>query len=704
LKIVNDYIKDMNRSKILLGILFSLAFLFFSGKMHYAQEDVRISRRAFKKDEQAGFKTAWKSLRKGDKYYDKGKNYYNKALKRFLEAYRYNQHNAALNYKIGVCNFQSGKQEKAQEFFNKALAENELIADDVYYLLARSYHLTEDFQPAIQNYQRSLESDIIDELKIKRSKIDVYLRQCASGKELVKHPIRVHIENMGRQINSAYDDYGSVFLGDSIMYFTSRRKHEKNDDRWPGDNNFYSDIFRAERQDGEWNRAKLISGKIYSKHNDAIVEATLDPLRIYVYQGHQDAGDIFYYEHNGKRWKGPKNLSSLVNTKAKETSMCLTNNGSKLYFVSDLDEDAFGKKDIFYSQKNEKGKWTYPENLGSLINTSLNEEGVFVNEADNKMYFSSEGHNSMGGYDIFVSEKGADGNWQAAKNIGYPVSTTYDDLLFSIMDEENNTAYYSTVKADSYGKSDIYKIVFLGEERDYNFSPALDPIAWKANPRKNLFYRKPQKLSIDTSVYLTGIISDTLYDEGIQAKIEIIDNQKNKIVATHISDTNGHYLISLTERKQYGVEITAQGYLFFAQNLDLNELTMRNDTIKKHFVLNKVEIGKKVVLENIYFETNSATLKTSSYPELERVVRMMQDNPGIKLEISGHTDNIGSYLANKQLSENRAKSVVDYLVEQGIDKSRFTYKGYAFTDPIAPNDTPEGRQKNRRVEFEVLEK
>jgi outer membrane protein OmpA-like peptidoglycan-associated protein len=219
-----------------------------------------------------------------------------------------------------------------------------------------------------------------------------------------------------------------------------------------------------------------------------------------------------------------------------------------------------------------------------------------------------------------------------------------------------------------------------------------------------MFYKIPEKLSIDTTFYLAGTIIDTSLNRGIQAKLEIIDNSINQVIATHLSDTNGIYKINLSERKKYGVEITAKGYLFFAETLEVNEMEMTNDTIYKDFTLDKVEIGKKVVLENIYFETGRATLKTTSFPELERVVKLMKDNPGIKLEISGHTDNIGSYLANKRLSEDRAKSVVDYLVKQGVDSSKLTYQGYSFTQPIAPNDTPEGRQQNRRVEFKVLEK
>lgn len=690
--------------KIVLFFLSFFVFFHILSPHGHAQKDIRIKRNEFKTEGKEDFRPAWKSRRTGDNFYDKGRGYYDEALEHFLDAYDYNPDNAALNYKIGVCHFQMGNHERAVNFFNEALSKDEEVAIDIFYLLARSYHYNLEFQNAIQNYQRCLESDILDDLDKDREQINVYIRQCNNGKELVKEPVRVNIHNMGQQINSAYDDYGPVFKGDSVLYFTSRRKHEKNDDRWPGDNKFYSNIFRSDRQGEKWKQAQLVSDKIFSRHNNAIVEITSDPRRIYVYRGHKDEGDIYYYEHNGRRWKGPGNFSRLINTNAKESSMCFTEDGNTVYFVSDLEENAVGGKDIFYSRKNKKGKWTYPVNVGAAINTSLNEEGVFVNSTEDKMYFSSEGHNSMGGYDIFVAERDAAGDWQEPKNIGYPINTPYDDVLFRMMKGAQNKGYYATVKEKGYGGKDIYEIIFLGEEREFEFSASLDPIAWQVKPNKELMYRPPDKLAIDTTIYLSGRIMDTISGEGIQARLEIIDNIENKVAATHLSDTNGRYLVRLPEQRKYGLEISAKGYLFFARTLDLNEIEIKNDTIYKDFVLDKVEVGKKMVLENIYFETNSAKLKPSSYTELERVVKLLQNNPGIKLEISGHTDNVGSYLANKKLSENRAKSVVDYLVKQGIDDSRLTYEGYSFTQPIAPNDSPEGRQKNRRVEFEVLEK
>jgi len=204
--------------------------------------------------------------------------------------------------------------------------------------------------------------------------------------------------------------------------------------------------------------------------------------------------------------------------------------------------------------------------------------------------------------------------------------------------------------------------------------------------------------------YLKGKIKDKSSEEGIKAKLQLIDNDKNKIVATYLSDKNGKYKIRLPEVKKYGVEITAKDYLYFAEQIDFSKMNVQNDIIQKEFALEKIEVGKKVVIENIFFETGKSKLKPESYKSLDKVLKLLKNNKDLKLEIAGHTDNVGSYMANKKLSKNRAKSVVDYLVGHGINQARLEYEGYSFTKPIATNKTSAGRQKNRRVEFEILEK
>ncbi|MFO8235246.1 MAG: OmpA family protein [Bacteroidales bacterium] len=671
----------------------------------YGQKDIRIKRRSFKIDNTEDFKSAWKNVRQGDKLFKEGVVFYKEALDYYEKAYQYNDENAALNYKMGACYLKLHQNKDAIEAFNKALSKDEEVASDIYYLLAKAYHHDYQFENAIKNYQRCLEADILDDMNISKEEINVSIRQCNKGIELMKEPVRVNINNLGDKINSEYDDYGPVMHpNDSILYFTSRRKNENNKKVWIGDNKYYSNIYKAQKEGEEWQEARLVPGKVNSSDHGAIVEITEDPERIYFYRSDKNKGDIYYSEKKKGKWKRPRKFSRMVNTKYKETSMSFTPDGRGVYFISDMRDETIGGKDILYSELNEKDKWTYPANLGSHINTQLDEEGVFINSTGDKLYFSSEGLNSMGGYDIFYSERDADGNWNEPENLGYPINTPYDDVLFQLIDDQGKKAYLSSVREDSRGGLDIYEVIFLGETKDLFTMEVVDLVSWDNNPDSSLLFRTPEKLAIDTTLYLVGKVLDSTDNEGVAAKLQLIDNEEAEIISTYITDTLGDFSIKLPEKKKYGIEVTAKDYLFFAENIDLNKVKANNDTVKRDFYLDPVEIGKTVVLDNIYFETNSANLKSESYQELERVSNLLKENPSIKLEISGHTDNVGSYVANKKLSEDRAKSVVDYLVGKEISEDRLKYVGHSFTQPVATNDTPEGRQKNRRVEFEILEK
>lgn len=688
-----------------LTIILTVVLLFAGSSSLLAQKDIRIKRRNFKIDTKEGFRDAWKKIKEADDYFDKGTGFFSEALKYYKKAYKYNPDNAALNYKMGICYLSTRENKEAIEAFNKALSADEKIAIDIFYLLARAYHLDYQFENAIKNYQRCLEKDIIEELDKTSDEINVYLRQCSNAKELVNNPVRVNINNLGPNINSKYDDYGSILHpNDSILYFTSRRKTEENDERWLGDNKFYSNIYRSYKKNGEWSKAEKVPDRLRLDGNEAIVEITRSPERIYIYNGSKDNGDIYYFEKKRGKWRGPKNFTNKLNTKNKESAMCFSRDEREIYYVSSWEEQTCGKKDLFYIKKDSDGNWRDPANLGGLVNSWLNEEGVYINDIGDRIYFSSEGKNSMGGYDIFYSERDADGNWQKPINVGYPVNTPYDDFLFRLIDETGKKAYYTSIRDDSYGRKDLYEVIFLGEKKDYYLLEETSPLAWEENPDSGLLFKTPEKLAIDTTLYLVGNILDSTNNEGIKGKIQLIDNEKNKIVSTYLSDTLGNYAIKLPEKKKYGVEVTAKDYLFFADQINLNQMEIKNDSIHKDFYLDKVEVGKKVVLENIYFETGKSKLKKESYEELGRVVELLKNNPSIKLEISGHTDNVGSYVANKRLSTERAKSVVEYLISKGISRSRLKYEGYSFTKPIATNDTPEGRQKNRRVEFKILEK
>jgi outer membrane protein OmpA-like peptidoglycan-associated protein len=220
---------------------------------------------------------------------------------------------------------------------------------------------------------------------------------------------------------------------------------------------------------------------------------------------------------------------------------------------------------------------------------------------------------------------------------------------------------------------------------------------------KRGFFAVPEAVVVDTFFYLTGKVLDKKTNEPVNSKMEFIDVGESKIIATAIAGDSGVYKVKFNTRKTYGVEIVAKDYLFYLDAVNLTSATA-NEPFIKDFYLEKIEVGTKVVLENIYFQTNKAILAPASYPQLNQVIDFLSSNSSVKLEISGHTDNVGNAKTNLKLSADRAKAVVNYMVKNGIDKTRLTAMGYGFSQPVAPNNTPEGREQNRRVEFKILSK
>ena len=198
------------------------------------------------------------------------------------------------------------------------------------------------------------------------------------------------------------------------------------------------------------------------------------------------------------------------------------------------------------------------------------------------------------------------------------------------------------------------------------------------------------------------MVTDEKTNQPIEAAIELVDNERNEVIANfHSNATSGKYLVSLPSGKNYGIAVHADGYLFHSENVDIPAATGYQEIVRD-IPLKKFEVGTKIILKNIFFDLDKATLRSESVNELERLIALLNENPNLKIELSGHTDNQGSAAHNQTLSEARAKAVVDYLVAKGIKTDRLTYQGYGFNQPIAPNTTDEGRQLNRRTEFKII--
>lgn len=694
----------MNNKKI--GVFF---LVFFCVTTLIAQEKIVIKKREFKKTDQTdGFKEAWKNLKEGDKYYSQGFGTFNLARDHYLFAQQYNGYNAELNYKIGVCYLFGDDKFKAIDFLLKAYELKPEVSHEVKLLIGKAYHQVLEFDKAIKFYMDYKDELPADENNISISDaVDKLIIECSSGKNLIQNPKRVIIQNLGEAVNSGYDEYNPRFAyEDTALFFTSRRPLNKKSKRNELDNKFFEDIYISSYSNGEFQTARPLEKPFNTKGNDAVVGIAPDGGSIFIYRGGENGGDIqrsFFRSKNGK-WQKPESLSKSIGSDSRETTAALSPNGNELYFVSSNPDKTIGGKDIFVSARNAKGKWGEPRNLGVLINSRYDEEGIFLSSDGLTMYFASQGHNSMGGFDIFRSVKNEGELWSSPENLGYPVNTPEDEIFY-ITDAESVYGYYTSKRENGLGEFDIYKVISLGTEKEVSTLISEKLVAGVDYHRINPFLTLPEKRNIDTVLNLIGRVRDTLggVDNSIVATLSFIDPDNGQIVARALTGEDGFYRARINEAKSYGVEINATGYLYFLNIIDLSNSTP-DEPVELDFYLSRIEVGTKVVLENIYFETGKSVLTPDSYEALNQVARFLENNSSVRLEISGHTDNTGSLRINTSLSEARAKAVVDYVVGQGVERSRLEYKGYADTQPVAENSTAEGREMNRRVEFKVLSK
>ncbi len=679
-------------------IYFSILSFLLSTFSVAAQENVRIKKISFITSN-PGSEPAWDAVKKGDKLYKKGFAFYRDTRKEYLKAYNYNDKVPALNYKLGICYLYSDEKNEAIKYLKKAFELDNNVSKDIHFQLGRAYHMNYEFDNAIKEYNLAKTTIPIKRLKKLPYNIDKLIEECENGKLIMSQPKRVVIQNMGENINSEYDDFYPVYdKYHETLYFTSRRYSKSNKKRNALDNKFSEDIYYVRKSASGWTPPQILSKGLTSKKNEAAVASSAKGDTLFIYRS-KGNGNIYYVVREEGKWSGVSSFSRINMRRSRETSVSFTADGKKLFFVSDADRDgAIGGKDIYYCEMLSNDRWTKPRNLGPLINTPDNEEGVFISPDGKTLYFSSKGHPGMGGYDIFYSTLTENGTWSKPINMGYPINTPDDDLFFSIQANGKN-GFLSSNREKTVGGVDIYKVIFLGAEKEFVFVNDISPLAFELYEKPTMLHVLPGELAVDSSLILTGKVLDSETKNGVMAKMQIIDSEKAKVVATLLSDTLGNYKTQIPEKKVFGVEITAKGYVLYLSTIDLTK--EKQDVINKDFVLQPLTVGAKVVLKNIFFETGKAVLKEESFQQLNNVISFLKENPSVKLEISGHTDNVGGLAYNIKLSEARAKAVVTYLIENGIDKSRLTYKGYGPHQPVASNKTANGRALNRRVEFKI---
>ena len=639
-------------------------------------------------------------------YQKAGYQNFRAALSPLTDANRFNPRNAKLNYMLGLVWFMTDPINKETlHYFEKANELNPKIEDDLPFWLGWTYHLNARWDEAIKFY-----TNYLSFLKIK-SKSNVHyiddvkkkIAECESGKIMSSIPERVFVDNLGPNINTQYPEYGpSISTDEENIIFTARRPNSTGGRRDQNDNGFYEDVYNSMKLNGKWQPSKQLSKHVNTDNHDAAAGLSPDGNKLYVYRHvERDGGDLYESVLFGLDWEDPVHMNKNINTKYHESSVSLSFDGKRLYFISDR-EPGIGDRDIYYSEMDVNGEWGPAKNLGPDLNTKYAEEAVFVHPDGVTMYFSSKGHNSMGGYDIFKT-KLVDGKWQKPENMGYPINGPDDDVFF-VVSGSGNRAYFASAKTGGYGDQDLYKITFLGPEKAPILNTQDQLISVIANPVNSLKAEAMVEVKAAKLTLLKGLITDEKTDKPLESTIDLIDNDKDKVLATFKSNSStGKYLVTLPSGINYGIAVKKEGYLFHSENFNLPDSASFQE-FNLNIKLKKIEVGNSVVLKNIFFDFDQFKIKPESANELSSLVNLLKENPKMKVEIASHTDDVGSTEYNQKLSDNRSKSVMEYLIAKGVLAGRMIAKGYGETKPLAKNDTEEGRQTNRRTEFKVLEK
>ena len=812
----------------------------FIGTILSAQENPKIKKDSFFASPM-GLEDAKKSLAKGEHYYKKGVGLYDEALKYYMKAYRYNNRNAALNYKIAVCNLMGNNREDALEFL---LNSTPSVAKDYFYLLGRAYQYNNQFDEAINAYRNYLQGCSKIDYANANKKVAQIIRECEFGKEMIKDTVAVFINNLGPIINTYYDDYNAMVSDkNQQIYFTSRRPRiepKKRVSRFK----FKEQIMSAEDGINQQCEKVWFEDDFSSVRNISLAGMSHNGERIYFYKGKRGNGMLYTAVLGSKGWTKVRKLKGGINHMAYREGALSIDADNNIYYVTNH-RSGLGGSDIWMAQYKKKNRWHKPVNIGTPINTPFDEASVAVTPDGKTIFFASDGHLGMGGFDIYKSVKDAGGNWGEPQNLGFPINSPANELFYQPTSNPD-VALYSTMRKGGHGGLDIYSIVNDNRQPFYyecsaietdemeplNVSVTITDAAGntlKTGEAQNSDLPFKCKFD-DTGVYIVsvnregyksvtdtiecppqkkqtvkklfvldklrhpftiaGTVTDTDKGTPLRAMVLLKDAGGNIIGKTNTSVLTGNYAFSLADKTDFKIEVSATDYysaekqinatkmgasearedfalkcsrvdyvvrgriteedqttplraalifyesgkreaetIVFSDSLSGNyNVTLKtnhsymveieanmhffvNDAVYfgvdqtlvvRNYSLKKMETGAKLVIENILFNSGKATLKPQSFEALDKFAELLQKNPTVSIEVSGHTDNTGSASLNKKLSKDRALTVKNYLVNKGIEDERITYAGYGFEQPIASNDTPEGREQNRRVEIKVI--
>lgn len=651
---------------------------------------------------------------------------------------------------------------------------------DAYYHLARCYHLDEQLDKAIEYYNLFInnsrkKSELMDNAKLG-------ITQCNLAKQVIANPKSAKVVNVGSKINTEYPEYSPFISFDGkSLYFTSRKPwadSSTHDFRDPKLYQFPEDIYVSYLSKGEWTDPKKMDF-CEPRTNEATIAVSVDERRVYSYEDATGNGDIYYSDFVKDNFTTFAQIDAPnVNTNFWETHCAVTPDGKNIYFVSDR-PGGFGGRDIYRIVKMADGSWSEPKNLGAKINTAYDEDSPFIAIDNKTMYFASNGPNSIGGFDIFVSVRDDNNEWSDPINLGYPINSTGDDLFYTTT-VNGKKGYLSSFRKGGYGEKDLYEIEndYMGiqnvivlkgnihvlgnavlteaahvvlkcencvEEKESVVSLRMRDGAFmtpleacmdyeiifmedsskvirreKFNTSCNKKYEEITKDAYIADYDLLGSVSDKETKEPIKdVTVKVYDKKTNKLLETLTTDEAGKFLSTLLDDKLYGDTISYElkfskpGYLTITRDVD--QILATNIKIDEVITLEKTDIGKDLAemisLNPIYFDLDKWDIRPDAEIELNKIVKIMNDNPNIRIELGSHTDCRATKAYNLTLSDKRAKSSAEYIRKRITNPSRIFGKGYGESKllndcgcegNVVSDCTEEEHQLNRRTEFRIV--
>ncbi len=563
---------------------------------------------------------------------------------------------------LGDVNIAAGDKKSGIDAYRTSIPLAPRFSLPMYYRLAMAEHAIGDYSEALQHIRKYLTSKKSAETH--RKKALALKRSCEFSISAIKNPVSFDPINLGPSINTDADEYLPALSADgSTLIFTRSKKElgHRNED-------FYISYHNTD----DWELAKDLGSPINTAQNEGAQCITADGNTIYFTACSRADSygrcDIYQSTRIDDNWSEPVNLGPNVNTDNWESQPAISADGRQLFFVSNR-SGGIGGKDIWVSYKTDKGSWTQAKNLGKDINTKKDDISPFLHWDNQTLYFSSKGYVGMGGFDIFLARLDASGHWGKVKNIGYPINSPADENSL-IVAKDGRTAYFASSHFNT-NRSDLDL---------YTFDLPLESRAREV-------------------AYLQGYVSDANTGKRLAATIDIVDLVSGRAYKSSQANLDGEYILCLPSNTNYALTVSKEGYLFYSEHITLD----KEGTIStKNFILQKLNIGELVRLDNIFFEHNEATLKESSLIELNKIIQFMDNHPLLTIELGGHTDNIGSKSYNLNLSEHRAQSVKEALVLRGVNANRIQIKGYGMSSPLNDNLTFHDRAQNRRTELKII--